>query len=63
MHHFIPPERFFPYLTWTEIAAMEDKENTVIIQPIGSIEQHGPHLPLIVDCSNLLSQMFEIHIT
>jgi creatinine amidohydrolase len=49
MHDFIPPERFFPYLTWTEIAAMEDKENTVIIQPIGSIEQHGPHLPLIVD--------------
>ncbi|MGB3404108.1 MAG: creatininase family protein [Microcoleaceae cyanobacterium] len=49
MHDFIPAERFFPYLTWTEIAAMEDKENTVIIQPIGSIEQHGPHLPLIVD--------------
>ncbi len=49
MHNFIPPERFFPYLTWTDIAAMEDKENVVIIQPIGSIEQHGPHLPLIVD--------------
>jgi creatinine amidohydrolase len=51
MHHFIPPKRFFPYLTWTEIAAMEDKENTVVIQPIGSIEQHGPHLPLIVDAA------------
>ncbi len=49
MHSFIPPERFFPYLTWTDIKAMEDKENVVIIQPIGSIEQHGPHLPLIVD--------------
>ncbi|MEB3882698.1 creatininase family protein [Lyngbya sp. CCY1209] len=49
MHNFIPPDRFFPYLTWTEIAEMPDKENTVIIQPIGSVEQHGPHLPLIVD--------------
>jgi len=49
MHGFIPPERFFPYLTWMEIEAMADKENTVIIQPVGSIEQHGPHLPIIVD--------------
>ncbi len=49
MHNFIPPERFFPYLTWQEIATMPDKENVVIIQPVGSIEQHGPHLPIIVD--------------
>lgn len=28
---------------------MPDKENTVIIQPIGATEQHGPHLPLAVD--------------
>lgn len=49
MHGFIPPERYFPYLTWMEIEAMADKENTVIIQPVGSIEQHGPHLPIIVD--------------
>ncbi|WP_088241491.1 creatininase family protein [Calothrix rhizosoleniae] len=49
MHSFIPPARFFPYLTWTNIQAMPDKENTVIIQPVGAIEQHGPHLPLIVD--------------
>ena len=49
MHGFIPPERFFPYLTWTDIEAMSDKANVVIIQPVGSIEQHGPHLPLAVD--------------
>ena len=49
MHGFIPPERFFSYLTWTDIQAMPDKENVVIIQPIGAIEQHGPHLPIIVD--------------
>jgi creatinine amidohydrolase len=28
---------------------MPDKENVVIIQPIGAIEQHGPHLPIAVD--------------
>lgn len=49
MHGFIPPDRFFPYLTWTDIQAMPDKENVVIVQPVGSIEQHGPHLPIIVD--------------
>ncbi|HBQ97607.1 creatininase family protein [Roseofilum sp. SID3] len=49
MHSFIPPHRFFPYLTWTEIRDMPNKENVVIVQPIGAIEQHGPHLPLIVD--------------
>jgi creatinine amidohydrolase len=51
MHSFIPPERFFSYLTWTEIQAMPDKENVVIIQPVGAIEQHGPHLPIIVDAA------------
>ena len=51
MHSFIPPERFFPYLSWTEIQAMPDKENIVLVQPVGAIEQHGPHLPLIVDAA------------
>ncbi|MDX2098404.1 MAG: creatininase family protein [Leptolyngbyaceae cyanobacterium bins.59] len=49
MHSFIPPDRFYPYLAWTDIQAMPDKENVVLIQPIGAIEQHGPHLPLVVD--------------
>lgn len=49
LHNFIPPERFFPYLTWTEIESIPDRENIVIIQPVGAIEQHGPHLPLAVD--------------
>lgn len=51
MHGFIPPERFFPYLTWTDIQAMPGKDNVVIIQPVGAIEQHGPHLPLAVDAA------------
>jgi len=28
---------------------MPDKADAVLIQPIGSTEQHGPHLPLLVD--------------
>lgn len=49
MHGFIPPQRYFPYLTWAEIEQMPDKGNVVIIQPIGAIEQHGLHLPIAVD--------------
>ncbi|BAQ64878.1 creatininase family protein [Geminocystis sp. NIES-3709] len=49
IHGFIPPNRFFAYLTWQEIKQMPHKNNTVIIQPIGAIEQHGYHLPLVVD--------------
>ncbi|MGB5631299.1 MAG: creatininase family protein [Waterburya sp.] len=49
MHGFIPPQRYFPYLTWKEIEQMPNKENVVIIQPVGAIEQHGPHLPVAVD--------------
>jgi len=55
MHSFIPPDRFFPYLTWTDIQEMPDKENVVIIQPVGAIEQHGPHLPIIVDSAIAVS--------
>lgn len=49
MHGYIPPKRFFPYLTWQQVEALPDKANTLIIQPVGAIEQHGPHLPLVVD--------------
>ncbi|MEL7226449.1 MAG: creatininase family protein [Cyanobacteria bacterium P01_D01_bin.36] len=49
MHSYIPPTRFFPYLSWTQVQGLPDKANTLIIQPVGAIEQHGPHLPLAVD--------------
>ena len=51
MHGYIPAERFFPYLSWTQVEALPDKANTLIIQPIGAVEQHGPHLPLVVDAA------------
>ncbi len=35
------------HLRWPEVEAL-DRETTVLI-PTGSIEQHGPHLPLVTD--------------
>ena len=49
LHGYNPPHRFLPYLSWTEIAGLPDKENTVIVLPTGATEQHGPHLPCAVD--------------
>ena len=49
LHGFCPAPRFLPYLSWTDIAALPDRENTVIVLPVGATEQHGPHLPCAVD--------------
>lgn len=49
LHGYCPPERFLPYLTWTQVDQLPDKANTVIVLPAGSTEQHGPHLPCAVD--------------
>jgi creatinine amidohydrolase len=49
LHGYNPPHRFLPYLSWTDIAALPDRENTVIVLPTGATEQHGPHLPCAVD--------------
>lgn len=49
LHGYIPPQRFLPYLSWTDVDALEDKANTVIVLPVGAIEQHGPHMPCAVD--------------
>ena len=41
-------ERHLARLTWTDIAAL-DKDEGVAILPVGAIEQHGPHLPVLTD--------------
>lgn len=51
IHGYTPTHRFLPYLSWTDIDAMPDKENTVIVLPVGAIEQHGAHLPCSVDAT------------
>lgn len=49
LHGYTPSHRFLPYLSWTDIAALPDRENVVIVLPTGATEQHGPHLPCAVD--------------
>ena len=35
--------------TWREVARLACDERAVVLLPLGAIEQHGPHLPLLVD--------------
>jgi creatinine amidohydrolase len=35
-------------LRWTDIARLE-KDRVLVVCPLGSIEQHGHHLPLVTD--------------
>lgn len=37
------------HLTWPEIELAITRGTTTVIIPVGSVEQHGPHLPLMVD--------------
>ncbi len=36
-------------LTWTELKDLVSKYRVIAILPVGSVEQHGPHLPLGTD--------------
>ena len=45
------------FMTWQEV---EKKKDKIIILPVGSIEQHGPHLPLCVD--KLLAEEIAVRI-
>lgn len=49
LNGYIPAHRFLPYLSWKAIDTLDDKSNTVIILPVGAIEQHGPHMPCATD--------------
>jgi len=43
------PDRFLPFRTTREIKAIADDDKAVVVLPVASIEQHGPHLPLFTD--------------
>jgi creatinine amidohydrolase len=36
-------------MTWREAAAAARDPRAVVLLPVGAVEQHGPHLPLLVD--------------
>lgn len=48
MHHPFPRERYLPYRTTAEVAALP-KEDAAVVVVVAAIEQHGPHLPLATD--------------
>ncbi len=48
LHHPFPARRYLPYLTGPDVAALP-KENAAVVLAVGSVEQHGPHLPTITD--------------
>jgi creatinine amidohydrolase len=43
-----PSARYFPNLTGPQIA-QRLSARSIVVQPLGAIEQHGPHLPLSTD--------------
>jgi creatinine amidohydrolase len=42
---------YLPHMTWPEVSAFLEKSDMVII-PVGSLEQHGHHLPIGTDFLN-----------
>lgn len=45
IHHYLP------HMTWPEVEEFLERSDMVIL-PVGSVEQHGPHLPLGTDFFN-----------
>ena len=48
------------HMTWKEIEAL-DRDKAIMVMPIGSVEQHGPHLPVGTDY--LIAQAFAQRLT
>jgi creatinine amidohydrolase len=48
VHHPFPAERYLPYLSTTEVAALP-KDEAAVVLVVAAIEQHGPHLPVATD--------------
>ena len=48
-HETMPESVLLEELTWPEVEAALDDGSTTAIVPVGSTEQHGPHLPLATD--------------
>ena len=42
---------YLPHMSWPEVEALAERTDMVII-PVGSLEQHGPQLPIGTDALN-----------
>jgi len=45
------PARLLEEMTWPEVAAALAAGRTTVVVALGAMEQHGPHLPLLVDAT------------
>src|ERR1051325_11086613 len=54
-----PPSRSIGHLVFGEVATAL-KAGSVLCLPMGSMEQHGPHLPLSTDC--IIAERLTAHI-
>jgi creatinine amidohydrolase len=52
--------RLWAELTAPQIAAARDEDGTVVLVPIGAVEQHGPHLPVDTDICGAYETALEI---
>ena len=44
-------KNYLPHMSWTEVEDLRSRTDMVIM-PVGSLEQHGPHLPIGTDFLN-----------
>jgi creatinine amidohydrolase len=43
------PTRLLEEMTWPEVQMALESGRTTVVVAVGAVEQHGPHLPLLVD--------------
>src|SRR5262245_7589387 len=49
LHCYAPGMLRLAHLTWPEARRGARDRRTIVLVPLGALEQHGPHLPLSVD--------------
>lgn len=55
--HLACHNRYLPAMSLAEIESLPSKHRAVVVIPTGSIEQHGPHLPIGMDTMTGLALM------
>jgi creatinine amidohydrolase len=54
------PKRQWMEMTWTDLAET-DTRRWIAVLPVAAVEQHGPHLPLGVDCYIASAYLARVH--